>query len=189
MMIRIRFYLILCLSLIWFDPCPCQSSAELAARSFFEGKASPGALKRISGFDKTGRFGNIRIFERHNPDGFVLVKETDSLRIVGYSLQNRFYRGDSLNGTERVILETLSSASECSSPGNPLKTTFIPKGPFLQTRWSQDEYFNFYCPEDDQATDGHVLAGCAAVAMGQILRYYGKFNNFLFHATSEFNRG
>ncbi|MFH0761156.1 MAG: C10 family peptidase [Bacteroidota bacterium] len=184
-MIRIRLYLILCLSLIWFDHCPCQSLAERTARDFLARREVSLAVKSLSGFDKTGHFGNIWIFERHDPDGFVLVKETDTLRIVGYSLQNRFYRGDSLNSTAKTFLEALSSARELDFLDNPLKTHFNPAGPFLQTQWSQDEFFNFYCPEDDQALNGHVYVGCAAVAMGQILRYYGKFNEFLFQVSAE----
>jgi len=182
-MIRISLYLVLCLSLIWFDHCPCQSLAEQAARDFLARREVSYAVKSLSDFDKTGHFGNIWIFERHNPDGFVLVKETDTLRIVGYSLQNRFYRGDSLNSTAKTFLEALSSAENLDILEHPMKTHFNPAGPFLQTRWSQDEYFNFYCPEDDQALNGHVYVGCAAVAMGQILRYYGKFNEFLFQVS------
>lgn len=184
-MIRIRLYLILCLSLIGFSLCRGQSVAEQAARDFLAlSKVSPG-VKSLSGFDKTGRVGNIRIFERHNPDCFVLVKESDTLQIVGYSLQNRIYQGDSLNSTVQTFLEALSSVRQLDFLDHPLKTSYNPAGPFLQTRWSQGEFFNFYCPEDDQAVDGHAYVGCAAVAMGQILRYYGKFNDFLFQATSQ----
>ena len=44
--------------------------------------------------------------------------------------------------------------------------------PLLETTWSQDKYYNTRCPEDSSGPDGHTLVGCAATALGQIMKYY-----------------
>lgn len=44
--------------------------------------------------------------------------------------------------------------------------------PLLRTRWNQGMPFNNLCPADPNATDGHVLAGCVATAMAQIMNYW-----------------
>jgi hypothetical protein len=44
--------------------------------------------------------------------------------------------------------------------------------PLLKTQWHQGTYCNTACPADPRGPDGHVLAGCVAVALGQIMKYY-----------------
>ncbi len=41
-------------------------------------------------------------------------------------------------------------------------------------RWSQEQYYNAQCPEDNNSIDQsrHALVGCVATAMGQVMRYY-----------------
>ena len=47
-------------------------------------------------------------------------------------------------------------------------------GPLLTTTWDQGHYYNALCPEDGQSPyDGHVLTGCVATAMAQIIKYWG----------------
>jgi len=38
--------------------------------------------------------------------------------------------------------------------------------------WNQSPYYNDQCPFDSRGENGHVLTGCTATAMGQIMRYY-----------------
>jgi len=47
-------------------------------------------------------------------------------------------------------------------------------GPLLKTSWGQGKGYNEYCPKDSQSIEGngHVPAGCIAVAMAQIMNYY-----------------
>ena len=47
-------------------------------------------------------------------------------------------------------------------------------GPLLRTAWSQGSGYNEYCPKDSRSVEGngHVPAGCVAVAMAQIMNYY-----------------
>jgi len=47
-------------------------------------------------------------------------------------------------------------------------------GPLLKTAWGQGRGYNEYCPRDARSIEGngHVPAGCVAVAMGQIMNYF-----------------
>ena len=185
-MSRIRSMLILCLSIIGTDPSFSQaSSAEEVAWQFLTRKLQLPDSLGTPGFDKINYRGNIWIFEKVHPQSFVLVRNSDPPHVIAYSLSNPFFPFDSVNSPLGMLLETLSSAPQTSKTDNLHKTTHDPAGPFLQTQWGQDWPFNFFCPEDEQGQNGHVYVGCAAVAMGQILRYYGKFNNFLFQAEFE----
>lgn len=44
--------------------------------------------------------------------------------------------------------------------------------PLLTSKWGQDFYYNDSCPEDPLGPNGHVLTGCGAVAMSQVMKYY-----------------
>ncbi|MBN2280792.1 MAG: C10 family peptidase [Candidatus Marinimicrobia bacterium] len=47
--------------------------------------------------------------------------------------------------------------------------------PLLVTKWGQEYPYNKFCPEDSEATGGynnHVPAGCVAVAMAQIMKFW-----------------
>ncbi len=44
--------------------------------------------------------------------------------------------------------------------------------PLIETRWSQGDPYNMYCPEDAEGPGGHALVGCVATAMSQIMKYY-----------------
>lgn len=174
---RIRIFLILCLSAAWIIDASCQTPLEKAAAKFISTKIPGIAGSGFTGFTRHSQFKDLYLFENLDPDFFVIVRKTDSIRIIGYSPDNRFVK-DSINPGALAVLESLASVTEYEYLDNPLKYKLKPIGPFIQTRWGQDDFFNFYCPEDEKGPNGHVYTGCAVVAMAQILRYYGKFNDF-----------
>lgn len=45
-------------------------------------------------------------------------------------------------------------------------------GPLVQTKWNQDYPYNIKCPTDNIGPGGHVYAGCAATAMGQVMKFW-----------------
>jgi len=183
---RVRIFLILCLSLFCCIQTFSQSpSAEQLALQFLSQKQSRTGQKNGTGFDKIVKHGSIWIFEKNNPQSFVLVKDSDPPYVIGYSLDNLFLPHDTLDSPVAMILENLEAASHRYLPDNLHKSTFIPVEPMIQTRWGQDDFFNFFCPQNELAGNGHVMVGCVAVAMGQILRYYGKFNKFSFQVMYE----
>ncbi len=44
--------------------------------------------------------------------------------------------------------------------------------PLLTTTWNQGCYYNALCPEDPDGSCGHVVTGCTATAMAQVMRYW-----------------
>lgn len=46
--------------------------------------------------------------------------------------------------------------------------------PLVATTWSQDTFYNQFCPADSAGPGGHALVGCCATAMGQVLRYHAQ---------------
>jgi len=57
------------------------------------------------------------------------------------------------------------------SPFNPLKG-IIDVEPMITTNWNQPSPYNGMCPPDPNGSNGHTIAGCVPVAMGQIMYYY-----------------
>jgi hypothetical protein len=58
--------------------------------------------------------------------------------------------------------------------------------PLLVTLWDQDWPWNHYCPSDPSGPGGHVYAGCGAVAMAQVMKYWshpvqGEGQNSYYH--------
>ncbi len=47
-------------------------------------------------------------------------------------------------------------------------------GPLLSTIWGQGCYYNKFSPEDDRGPCNNAWAGCVAVAMGQIMKYWNE---------------
>ena len=45
-------------------------------------------------------------------------------------------------------------------------------GPLLETAWSQESPYNFYCPPVDTGSEGRAYVGCVACALAQILRFH-----------------
>ncbi|TSA38120.1 MAG: T9SS C-terminal target domain-containing protein [Porphyromonadaceae bacterium] len=182
---RIRFIMVLCLSLCCCSLAFGQSRPQKAAEQFFNKKLLENGIHPDFRFDEPIRYGNIWIFECRYPEGFVLVRESDSCRIVGYSTRNRFTRNNKIPAPALTFVESLSRYTEADIKPSRLKTKYNPIGPLIRTTWSQEGFFNYFCPEDPIGPDNHVYAGCAAVAMGQIIRYFGKFNDFQLTVVNE----
>jgi photosystem II stability/assembly factor-like uncharacterized protein len=55
---------------------------------------------------------------------------------------------------------------------NDIKAPMADVAPLLNTKWNQDQYYNYYCPAAVTGPDGKTYAGCVATTMGQIMKYY-----------------
>ena len=44
--------------------------------------------------------------------------------------------------------------------------------PLISANWNQDYSWNTYCPSDGSGPGGYVYAGCVAVAMAQVMKYW-----------------
>lgn len=44
--------------------------------------------------------------------------------------------------------------------------------PLTHSHWSQEEYYNYYCPRDYAGPNNRCVTGCVATAMGQLMYYF-----------------
>ncbi len=127
------------------------------------------------------------------PQGFILVAADDAaIPVLGYSSINNWGEVEipvqlqdlleNWNAQLQDIREhNLTAPKETQalwSKYNCDLVLFVPDrsfrtvGPLLTTVWGQGTYYNAMCPPDAAGPDGHVLTGCVATAMAQIMRYW-----------------
>lgn len=143
-------------------------------------------------FDRITGQGDLFVFERFDPESFViLMNSVEGCILVGYSIDNLFFGGPYGTADQTKLLEAFETAGK-KDPGNLKggKSFANNIGPLIRSQWGQGDFFNFYCPRDSRGPNGRVYAGCIAVAMGQILRYYGGGNSINFqHDNGSGNSG
>ena len=131
------------------------------------------------------------IFNNEDGKGFVIIAAEDCVTpILGYSYDNNFaaenlppnLKGwlDGYAEQIRMAVEMRVTATdeiradwECLRRGKnlPIRSETAVNS-LITTTWSQDQYYNMLCPEDNNGPDGHALTGCVATAMAQILKYW-----------------
>jgi len=133
-------------------------------------------------FDRKTQLGKSVVYEQLHPQMFVIAAEVQGhTRVIGYSLQNCFFPENDELTPVPVLAQCIED--NVNKPGR-LKVTGKPEGavgPLIRTHWGQSQFFNYFCPKDPRGPNGRVYAGCTAVAMGQIVRYYGPYNSFNFN--------
>ena len=127
-----------------------------------------------------------------NSDGFVIVAATDRvIPVLGYNVEhpyrneNRAPQFDAMLNNfvaqiEYAIENQIESDSNIRSRWEKyLAADFIPQqrdlrnvSPLLATNWDQDNPWNYACPTDAWGPGGHVYAGCVAVSMAQVMKYW-----------------
>ena len=126
------------------------------------------------------------------PKGFVIVAADECVEpILGYSYDNNFvvenmpdhvrgWLGNYEKQIEAVVKQNITPEAETTTKWSLLKAGQAMStrsgesvGPLLTTTWDQGQYYNAMCPEDVNGPDGHVLTGCVATAMAQIINYWG----------------
>ncbi len=141
-------------------------------------------------FIRETKSGNYIILESDDPACFIVYQQDKGvLKIAAYSTQNTFSREDIYQPAAMMLLSALEhQAPSKKNKKSGFLNTKIPIGPLLKTKWNQDNWFNRYCPYNIKCNAGeNVYAGCVAVAMGQVIRYYGKWNNFILDANHSYN--
>jgi len=83
---------------------------------------------------------------------------------IQYGVENHIQPNESTSRQWEMVMDT--------GRLNDNRTTNAVE-PLLTERWDQGCYYNTMCPEDSQGPCGHVLVGCVATAMGQIMHYWG----------------
>jgi Leucine-rich repeat (LRR) protein len=168
----------LSLSLQCYLPLTGQEDPHTTAELFFRQRLNESGYTGEFQFETPVRLDGLWIYESEDPAGFVLIRACEGNPVAGYSIRNRFTRNDTVPAPAQGFVRSLSSCPASAFSSSGLKTSYRPVGPMIRSTWSQEGWFNYYCPEDPDGPDGHVYVGCAAVAMGQIVRFYGKFNDF-----------
>ena len=176
---RFKRFIILCLALCGlFDVSKARpidmETAKTIASKFMETKDI-----QLSTTYLTAK--NVPAFHIFNTDnGFVIVAADDGVPpIIGYSTEGRFDPNDIPIQMEDYLLEMASTIQYCmdhpmvlnEKPFDDRNSQTI--GPLLRDKWHQGCYYNSLCPTFANAPCGHAEVGCAAVAMGQIMHYWG----------------
>ena len=85
-----------------------------------------------------------------------------------YTDQIEYVRGSDIQPDDEIISKW---NHYLPNPFSPIRDSRDVE-PMLETTWNQDNPWNDMSPEDPEGPGGNVLAGCVAVSMSQILKYY-----------------
>ena len=189
-LVLLTVMLAVAISLLPGVPVTVDQAVEAAGRwwAYNSGAANPLRVADIQSFKREGH-PLIWLIHTENA-GFVLVAGDDAAHpILGYDLQSQFnYPIDSpaVSAWIEALLEELWQIrtqkldnSETRAAWDTLLEGTLPErnqsrsvAPLLTTIWNQGEPYNILCPEDAEGPGGHVWAGCTAVAMAQVMRYW-----------------
>lgn len=122
-------------------------------------------------------------------EGFVMVSADDVYRpIVGYSDEGAFdvninpelnyllnelisYRSGKLTGEPAPAVaaewEMVANRGSLMSFNGGRAATYL-----CQTRWNQDDPYNYFCPAASGGPGGRTYAGCVATAMSQVMKFW-----------------
>lgn len=107
----------------------------------------------------------------------ILTSQNETTRLVAYSTGQFFYGNSEMDGLRAQLLTSLAQPGPQMTGVRKSGHVRI-KAPLLSTRWSQGAFFNRFCPAEIRISNGHTWVGCVAVALGQIVRYFGWANSF-----------
>ena len=135
------------------------------------------------------------VFNVSNGEGFVVIAGDDRVRpILAYSTTGKYNPNDVADGFQYTLdgfrkeiqyvrehnLSTTPdieaewrSVNETGSLNRGGQTRAVVE-PLCQTIWNQNYPWNSQCPPcvDTLGNGGHVFAGCAATAMGQVMKFW-----------------
>lgn len=129
-----------------------------------------------------------------NDQGFIIVAGDDACSpIIGYSFESTFtfdQQPENLKAWMEnykkeiafIIQNNLMADATTSSTWQRLSLSNVPMidnttantdvEPLLTSNWDQGGPYNLMCPLDPAGPSGHVLVGCVATAMAQVMYYW-----------------
>ncbi len=133
------------------------------------------------------------VFNVSNGEGFVIVAADDCVRpILAYSTTGQFdpndvaegfqytldgfreeiqyVRDHNLSATPDIVAEWRSV--DATGSLNRGRQTRAVVEPLCQALWNQNYPWNSQCPADPAGSGGYVYAGCAATAMGMVMKFW-----------------
>lgn len=123
-------------------------------------------------------------------DGFVIIAADERVYpIIGYAYEGTFTASDRPYFIEHLLSRKMEEIASLRQRGGPaaasvaeawralavpgsMKSDRSAIAPLMQTTWDQDCYYNMSCRPDNAGPCGHMLTGCVATAMGQIMKYW-----------------
>ena len=161
------------------------SVAKKVAERYYCNVSQKNAVKAKLSHTESANAKEIYYVFNCDNEGFVIIAADDaSLPVLGYSLTTQYQKTGHpvqfdylLKNYKNQIMyiqkKNLKATSEIEDQWNALKNNSFQLmnssktavSPLLTTTWAQSPYFNALCP-------GGSVAGCAATAMAQILKYW-----------------
>ncbi len=171
--------------------------AKIAAKSIYYIKANNLFTKSYNDIQLSHAYTELfngepiyYVFNVNQNEGFVIISADDIAHpIIGYSFTGTFpvfnqpphfsewmnsYREQIIYGKTNNIKATTEIQNEWAELMTTTPTLKKEKAtqPLLIHTWNQDWPWNAYCPADANGPGGHVYAGCVAVSMAQLMKYY-----------------
>ena len=133
------------------------------------------------------------VFNIGEDKGFIIISADDvTAPVLGYSFTGSYstegqppaFQSLMNNFSEQIIYakkNNLKATGEIDKQWQELNYSFSKDKsiksiktvtPLLLVEWGQGTYYNEQCPEDIDGPGGHVVVGCVAVAMAQVMKYY-----------------
>ncbi|MFW5886938.1 MAG: C10 family peptidase, partial [Bacteroidota bacterium] len=130
------------------------------------------------------------VFDINDENGFIIISADYSFSaVIGYSLYGRYNpKGNIpggltslLKGVEDQVLQLRDSGlyhEKYINEWNKYLTfkksgnEILEHGPLLKSKWNQDCGYNEMAPVDAAGPCGHAYAGCIALAVAQIMKYW-----------------
>lgn len=181
----------------WASPVDSVTESQVAARFYQLKTKSPlpvsQPVKIYTHYASSDHSSEaIPLFNVYNVgDGFVIVAADNRLQpVIAYSTEGPFVveqmspaMMDIMDGYAAEIMAYLEQPSVVTAVANPMWREILEMRPvcarnqvvvppLIQTRWDQDDYYNILCPSDSAGPGNHVLTGCVATAMAQVMRYW-----------------
>lgn len=140
-------------------------------------------------------YNNTEVFHVFNlePQGFIVISaDQRAFPVLAFSNQSEIIIGE-INPSTLFWLNSYAKQIDYNIKNNIMASQntkqnwerllknpdeFISKSeiktvtPLITTKWDQGRYFNTHCPADPAGTDGHVVVGCVATALGQLMNYF-----------------
>ena len=133
--------------------------------------------------------GNPAFYIANVGNAFVLVSADDAVpQVLGYNIGSGWPTDKPIPSQVRFFFNCLAERVEAGAQSSgstservkvmaqqAIATSQLPDsvGPLMTTRWDQSPYYNSQCPEAPNGVDGHVVVGCEATSIAQIMKYWG----------------
>jgi hypothetical protein len=189
---KLLLFVVLCAVATVFATPVTKDEAAVVCRNFLAQKVANGQISNADFYYyKTEFWDNTPVYHifKMAETGFVTIAASNHFEpVIGYSFESDYLP----NPASTFIMEAYSRwIVECEKEDvsykgarekwqSYLSDDFTPEptrnttvGPLVTTKWSQETFYNALCPWDSHGPDQHVVTGCVATAMSQIMNYHG----------------